>query len=222
MTEHVAEVVEEPKKKGRKPKAKKEAPTNEETAALVAAAEQTSTEVLTVVSGYEIESQDDMDMVGQMKREARDRRESLDARLKEITAPMRAAEKSVRDLFRPAISTNTQIENICTEAIRRFELRKMEERRAALKQIEATGGKADEATLAVAHGHGVVETSDLVSTRKVFRFEVKDPEQIPERYWRRVLDEKLIQTDIDEARGNIKIAGVEVIEDVEVRNKARR
>lgn len=222
MTEHVVEVVEDKPKKPRKTKAKKEAPTNEETAAIVRQAEEAATECLTVVSGYEIESQDDMDMVGTLKREARDRREALEARQKEITAPIRAAEKSVRDLFRPAISTNTQIENICTDAIRRFELRKMEERRAALKQIEATGGKADEATLAVAHGHGAVETSELVTTRKVFRFEVKDPDQIPERYWRRVLDEKLIQADIDEARGAIKIAGVEVIEDVEVRNKARR
>lgn len=190
--------------------------------ALVKKEESEATELLATVSGWEIESQEDMDMCGAIKKQARDKREELEKRLKEITAPIRQAEKSARDLFRPRISTLQQVENVATEAIRQFELKKLALAREARKQVEAGGGVADEKTLLVAHGHGAVSAAAEVTTSRIFRFEVKNNEEIPERYWRLVLDEDLIQADINAAGGKISIPGIEVIEDIQVRNKARR
>jgi len=201
---------------------KKAAAPPEEAAQLVKVEESAATDRLTTVSGWEIADQSDMDLCGQIAAEARDRREALEEELKKITAPMRTAEKAVRDLFRPAISTNQTVEDICKRAIGTFEHKKMLEARTARLAVEAQGGKADEKTLLVAHGHGAVQTAGNISTKRVFRFEVVDASKIPDAYWTRVLNEKLIQTKIDSEGGGVEIPGIQVVEDIEVKHKARR
>jgi len=194
----------------------------EEAAQLVKVEETAATERLTTVSGWEITDQGDMDACGELAAEARDCREKLEEELKKITAPMRSAEKAVRDLFRPAISTNQQVEDICKRAICAFEHKKMLEARAARQEVEAKGGVADEKTLLVAHGHGAVQTASNISTKRVFRFEIVDASKIPDAYWTRVLNEKLIQSAIDTNGGGVEIPGIKVVEDIEVKHRARR
>lgn len=204
---------------------KKKAPKVEQQQAdiqLVTASEAEGKDTLEAVSGWEIQTQEDMDDAGGLKRELFTKRKALEERLEEIVAPIRAAKKSAEDLFKPAINMLQQAENICTQAIKAFELKKLHAQREALAEVEASGGKVDAATLVVAHGNNAVQTSEAVSTSRVLRFEILDLEAIPEKYWVRTVNEKKIQAEIDAADGKVEIPGIKVVEDIQVRNKPRR
>jgi hypothetical protein len=178
-------------------------------------------EALMLATAWAITTQEDMSEAGELKRELYTKRKALEERLKEITAPMRAAEKSVRDLFRPAISMLEKGEAVVTEALRQYELARMLERREALAEIEASGGRADAATLAIAHGVGTLELASEVASRRVFRAVLKDASLVEEKYIIRVIDHAKVQRDVTDAMGQITIPGFEIVEDIQIKNKPR-
>ncbi len=202
---------------GRKKKA--EAPAEHQ--ALVLEHEAYAQEALQVVSGWQIETQQDMDEAGEMKADFFSRRKLLEEKLKEITGPILTAEKAARNLFKPAISMLKNNEDIVTAALRDYELRRMQERRAALAEIAESGGKASEATLAIAHGANHVDLAEQVGSRRVFVAKLVDERLVPDEYIIRVVDIAKIQRLVTDKMGQVEIPGIEITEDVQIKNKPR-
>jgi len=67
---------------------------------------------LASLKDFKIVTQDDMEMAAYVLGEAKTKYKQYEARLQEITKPMREAEKSVRDLFRPMMSGYLEIEKL--------------------------------------------------------------------------------------------------------------
>jgi hypothetical protein len=186
------------------------------------AAERWAQETLEVVATFLVETQEDMDLAGGMLAEIVKKNKELTAELKSLTDPIRAEEKATRDLYKPSIQLLDSGEAALKNLMRTFELAKLKARDEALKQIAASGGTGTPEALTIAHGHGAVETAASVSASSVFKFRVTDESLIPEKYFVRVLNEKMIEQEIKLTGGKTTINGVEIYEDVQIRNKPTR
>lgn len=221
-----AEVVETPKK-ARKPRAKKEAapsalatePALEEK---VSEREAKARAALASIAAWEIDTQDAMELAGKIEAQAVAERKELEAQLKEITGPMRAAEKKVRDLFRPAIGYYEQIEEALKGKVRHFRLAAAAAQDAALKAIAESGGKADASTLAIAHGAEVLALPSNLREKVYHTWKCINFEEVPAAYKRYVLDEAMISAVVNRDGMQAQIPGVVVERQVDIHNKATR
>jgi hypothetical protein len=133
---------------------------------------------LAAIEDFEIATQDDMDLASAVISEAKERSGKLEARMQEITKPMRAAEKSVRDLFRPALTALGDIERIVKGKVGAYRLEQDARNAAALKAAAEAVARGEDATKALA---GVVHTENTagLSTRDVVKWEVLDEDAVP-------------------------------------------
>lgn len=239
MTEEQLAIVEEiraelvevtPAKKTRKPRAAKaaakaaaQADAGEESAKAQALAwEQEARGQLQELATFVIRDQTDMDAVGELQREAFEARKQIDAQRAFLKAPSLEAGRRIDNMFKPAMGCYASVEEACKElqSNARAAMRAAED--AALAAIEASGGHADAASLVVAHGGVRLEIPE--TSREVVRWEwtATDPDKIPEAYWVRTLNHKLIDEMVRAHQGDTDIAGVQVHRVVEVKNKAVR
>lgn len=132
----------------------------------------------TAIEDFEITTQDDMDTASAVIAEAKERAGKLEVRMAEITKPMRAAEKSVRDLFRPALTALGDIERIVKAKVSAFKLEQDAKNAAALKAAADAVAKGEDASAALAT---VVHTENTpgMSTRDVVKFEIIDEDLVP-------------------------------------------
>lgn len=211
------EVVEAKAPKAKKPKAPKD---EKSYLPVVKEKELYVSQVLVFVSKYEITSQESMDDLGGLQAEAREIRETLEEQLKSLTKPLRDLEAAHRRDFKVAIDLATKVEDTCKSIAREYQLRVMREQNEALKAVEESGGKADPSTLAVAHGAGQVALAETQSGRVLWRWK-ETGEPIPEKYYVRVLNTKMIDEEVKLLRDKAVIAGVEIYQDVQIVNKRR-
>ncbi len=219
MEEAVAEVV-VAVKKTRKPKAEKSTALVD--TQQIQADEAYAKQVLEVVSGWDISTQDEMNQAGELLAEVVAKGKELEARLKTITGPMREAEQQVRNLFKPAVQFCASSEAALKKSIGTYERNRIAEQDAALKLIAESGGQADADTLVIAHGADQLQLAEQVSVRRVLKFRVTDAALIPDKYYVRILNEKAINEEVKLTEGQCVIPGVEVYVDIQVANKAVR
>lgn len=218
----MAEAIEKPKR-AKKAATKKAAPVevNVDYTALQKF-EAEGAETLQTVADWDLDTQEEMDLAGQLFSHAGEMRKRLEADLKEITGPMRAAETKVRERWRPAIGFWKKSEEALKTAMRRFELRRIAEQSEALKKIEDSGGTANPDTLAIAHGHNAIKMTEAAGSRQVLKWRETDPEAVPEKYFIRVLNTAMIDGELKALGGKLSIPGIEVYEDVHIRHKPGR
>jgi hypothetical protein len=151
-------------------------------AEVAAESEQVAAE-LAQVKTFEIVTQDDMDIAAELLQEVKAKYKTYDERLKEITRPMREAEKSVRDLFRPILSGLSEIEILVKRQIANFELRKEQQNKAALEAAAAARAAGDISGTATALSQVVhVTNAEGISTRPVWKFVIDDAALVPREF----------------------------------------
>lgn len=125
-------------------------------------------------------TQANMDLVGAILVDVKTKYKELDARLKSITAPMRAAEKSVRDLFRPALNALAEAEAVLKKGIADAQRAQWAQNQEMQQKAQAAlaVGDARGAALAV-HALEAVVSPAGVNVREVVAFRVIDPALVP-------------------------------------------
>lgn len=177
---------------------------------------------LHVIATVAIETQEEMDELGEWQREAFENVKKITERRLRITRPMDASKTEVMNQFKPVLGFWTALEKGCKERIAAFRLAVQAEQDAALKAVQASGGDADASTLVVAHGANVLELPPTSSERVTFKWTVTDANAIPEQYWQRVLDQAKITLDVDRGGFSTDIPGIRIEREVTIVNKAVR
>ena len=123
---------------------------------------------------------DNMEVVGSILVDVKKRLKGLEERLKEITAPIRAAEKSARDLFRPAIAALEESEGILKRKIGDAQRAIVEANRRAMEQTQQALALGDSRGAALAASSLAPSAPPAgVATREVITFTITDPDAVP-------------------------------------------
>ena len=121
-----------------------------------------------------------MELVGRILIGIKTQLKDLKARQDAITAPMRAAEKSVRDLFRPALNSLAEAESILKRGIADAQAAQLAANRQVTVQAQealARGSALGAAQAATQLTHIAPPTG--ITTREVWTFRVVQPELVP-------------------------------------------
>lgn len=147
-------------------------------AALAVEAEQAQRSV-ELIKTLPIDTQEDLDRIGQFGAAARAKIKELEAKRKAATQPLNASLREINSWFKPA----REGLELCVQALnaRLLEAKSKAEQAqdAALAEVEASGGQVDETTLAVAHATPQLPAG--ASTRKVPAYEITDADQVPRK-----------------------------------------
>lgn len=121
-----------------------------------------------------------MELVGAILIDIKKKFKDLKARQDAITAPMRAAEKGVRDLFRPALNHLAEAESILKQGIANAQATQHEANRQAtlVAQTALSQGNALAAAQA-AQGLSHIAPPAGVTTREVWTFRIVNAEAVP-------------------------------------------
>lgn len=154
-----------------------------------------------------------MELVGAILVDVKKQLKDLKARQDAITAPMRAAEKGVRDLFRPALNALAEAESILKEAIGKAQAAQHEANRqaTAAAQIAISQGNALAAAQAT-QGLTHIAPPPGITTKDVLTFRIVDPNLVPRQLC--VPSDQLIRAAI--AAGFHEIPGVLIEKDTQV------
>jgi len=169
---------------------------------------------LALLRDLEIDA-DNMAMAGEILVDVKKKLRTLEDRLKEITAPMRAAEKSARDLFRPAISALEEAESLLKSKVAQAQRKQMEINRLAMEATQAAlqSGDSRGAALAAAVIAPTAPPAN-VGTRDVWKFLVENPELVPRAFCSP--DDGKIRAHIKIYGDKQPITGVNIFADVQV------
>jgi hypothetical protein len=187
--------------------------------------EQEAKHLLATLALAVIETQDEMDEAGGIKRAAFEKQKQLESERKDLKAPVLEAGRRIDNKFKPAIGYCEAIQNACEKLIVTFRLKAAAEQDAALKAIAESGGTlADESTLVVAHGAEVLALPDTVREVVTYSWRVTDAGAIPDVYWHRVLNHALIEGIVKEKgfAAQADIPGILIERNIEIANKASR
>jgi len=121
-----------------------------------------------------------IDDIGRILVQIKTKSKELDGRMKAITAPMRAAEKSVRDLFRPALNAFVEVEAILKQGVADAQRAQVAANQAAHVAAQAALSQGDVRGAALAvHGTAPVTVPAGVTVRERQVFRVVDADQVP-------------------------------------------
>jgi hypothetical protein len=131
----------------------------------------------------EIQTQEDLEFAAEVLKEAKGRAKRLEERQKEITAPLNAALKSVRDLFRAPLDFYATLERELKGRIAELKMREAEENRKAMAAAAAAHAEGNAAATGAALST-VKNVANVagVSTREVWDFEIEDENAIPRAF----------------------------------------
>ena len=168
------------------------------------------------IQPFKINTKEDIEIASEMIVEAKSRLKILDEKEKEITAPMNAALKAARDLFRAPKKYFADIEAFFKQAIATHAAAELERNRKAIAAASASFAEGDNAQASVA----LSQVTDLkntagaagVNTREVWDFIVEDVSQLPKAYL--LPNEKLIRHDM--SSGKRDLPGVRYFKRVQV------
>jgi len=217
--------VEKPARRKRRTKAEMEAteivpaPADE----AIAQWEQEARNLLATLALAVIETQDEMNEAGDIKRQAFEKQKQLEAERKDLKAPVLEAGRRIDNKFKPALGYCQAIQDACEKLIVTFRLRAAAEQDAALKAIADSGGTlADEATLVVAHGAEVLALPDTVREVVKYSWRTTDAGAIPDAYWHRVLNTELIDAIVKQKgfAAQADIPGILIEREISIANKA--
>lgn len=167
-------------------------------------------EILEFISSWQIADQKHMNVAGELMTEIRKRKKALQEMLKSITDPIRAAEKAARDGFKPSLGFFDSAESALNRLMSSYLDEQKRIQLEALKAVEESGGRADAATLVVAHGHNNLEAPEDLSTRTEYDIEVLDITLVPKHYTVTTLNAAAVKEAAKASRGSIEIPGLKI------------
>ena len=166
-----------------------------------------------------LETQAQVDAVGQVLLEAKRRSNALDGKRKELVGPLNAAVKRINDLFREPIRWLESCEAECKRALAAFAV--AEERRTAALLAEASRASSEGNVLGAADAiASVASVSSLagVTARAIWRLRIVDAAAVPRAFC--IPDERLIraygEANADAAGTPPAIPGVEWYADAQI------
>jgi hypothetical protein len=179
---------------------------------------QEAQETLEALKAYTPQTQEDLDDVTGWLKDAKVRRNWLEAREKEITTPMRASIEKVRELFRPAKQYWADVEMLLKSKIAAMRMKEEQRNREALIAAAQAQQAGDQAGTQAALSQ-VTSVGDLkgISTRIKWKFEVVNAAEVPREYLK--IDEQKLREYCSRFKGDQKphpVPGVRFIEDVPV------
>lgn len=165
---------------------------------------------------------DNMALVGEILTDVKKRRNAIEDRLKEITAPLRAAEASARALFSPALNALARAEALLKQKIGEAQKAQLAVNQAAMLAAQTAVARGDTmgAALAAAVLAPPPAPPSNISTREVWTFRVTAPDAVPRLFCSP--DEKKIRAFVALNGGKSAIPGVEVTQDVQVTVRGAR
>jgi hypothetical protein len=203
----VAELVVEEEKPRRKRRTKAEMALAAGTEIIPAAAdpdgpaayEVEAKELLGKLAHAVIETQEEMNEAGDIKRAAFEKQKKLEAKRKDMKAPALEMGRKIDNEFKPALGYCQAIQDACERLIVAFRQAAAAKQDEALKAIAESGGKlADEDTLVVAHGAKVLELPSNVREVSTYTWKLTDAGAVKEAFWHRVLNTALIDALVKE------------------------
>jgi hypothetical protein len=171
--------------------------------------------VRAALEDFSIVTKEEIETASGLLVDIKGRSKALEDRMSEITRPINAALKSIRDLFRPAISAYEEAEVLLkrriSDAYQAIERANQEAMRAAQAQMEQGN------VLAAAQvASSLVEkpATEGVRTQEVFTFRVVNALLVPREFL--VVDEKKIRAYISIHQDQKPIPGVSIEKDVRI------
>jgi len=189
----------------------------------VALYEQEARELLAKLAHAVVETQEDMDEAGAIKRAAFEQQKKLEAERKDLKAPVLETGRRIDNKYKVSLGYCQAIQDACEKLMVTFRLQAAAKQDAALKAIAESGGTlADESTLVVAHGAEVLALPGTVREVVTYSWRVVDAGAIEEVYWQRVLNEALIDGIVKEKGFAADIPGIQIEREISIANKAVR
>lgn len=184
----------------------------------LAAKAQEARETLEALRDYTPQTQEDLEDVRDWLKDAKVRRNWLEAREKEITTPMRASIEKVRALFRPAKQFWADVELLLKSKISAMRLQEEQRNQQALEAATQAQQAGDQAGVQGALSQ-VTSVGDLrgISTRIKWRFEVVNAAEVPREYLK--VDDQKLREYCSRFKGDQRpnpIPGIQFFEDVPV------
>lgn len=114
-----------------------------------AASEEAWSRSLATLQAWEIASQTDLAQVSEFAKAGRQQRRTLEAKRAELIAPIREAERRIRELFAPIIEKLEAVEALARDKIAAFQLRGAQAQRQAMVLAAAQIAQGQAATVLV-------------------------------------------------------------------------
>lgn len=179
-------------------------------------------DLLQLIAAADIETQSDMDELGQIQRQAFDKGKELTEERLKLTRPIDSTKTGIMNLFKPALGYWGAIEAACKAKIQTFREAAKAEQDRALAAVAESGGQADADTLVIAHGAGVLELPSTSGEKISYTWTAADEKKVPEEYFMRVLDTEKIDLEVMRKGLKTEIPGIRVERHVGIVNKPVR
>ena len=145
----------------------------------------------------------------------KNRMKRIDLLRKQFVQPLNDHVKTINNEFRMPLDKLKKIENELKKGLKDYV---DEQERKARKEFERQKKEAEESgetkEIEVAQPEAQTRASTgLMSTKKVWKFDIVDPEKVPKKYW--IIDESAIRKDILQG-GERKIDGVKIYQDTQI------
>lgn len=153
-----------------------------------------------------MDTDQNMELAGKIRERAKARIGLLEKQYKTVADPLNAALKAARNLINPNKDFYESIVKVIDKRLNEAYQARKALQAQALARVEAVGGKADAATLAVAH-----DTPELPSSVKVtetFEYVVKSFKDLPDEY--KIHNHIKIMAVLKEKGMEANIPGIEV------------
>lgn len=131
-----------------------------------------------LIQGLPFETQDQIDLIHQVRDKAKVREKELESERRKVTDPINAALKRVNGWFKPVIKGYSEARRAANGRLLEAEQRAESEREASLQEIAAQGGHVDETTFLPAHDPPQVELGTGVG-RDLPAYEIIDETAVP-------------------------------------------
>jgi hypothetical protein len=174
-------------------------------------------EIVAFVKGYEIETQEELQLVAEVIAKAKLKLNELEKLEKELTAPLNTVITRVRSLFRPIKQAYKDGEHILKKQIEAVKIKEDANRRKAMQDAAEAHEKGDAPAVVAALSKAVTVGSVRgVTTTSKWKFLIKDETLLPREFL--MPNEKLIKEHCAHStdRKPTPIPGVEFFPDVTV------
>ena len=159
-----------------------------------------------VNSALEIHTDEDVEKAGIALIMAKNKFDMYEGKRKEYVQPSQESVKRINADFKKVTSRLEGYMDVLKENILTYVRIRKDDLKLAEKDLQKA---AKDKSLILTNGIDRIFTQiGEIRFRKDYEFKITNKKLIPEKYW--IIDEKAIQKDVDDAKGDIKIPGVKV------------
>lgn len=159
---------------------------------------------------FPIETREDLELAAGLVNDVVEKRKRVDERLRAITKPMREAEASVRELFRPVQTAIAEVEEWLKRHIAEAQANIDAKNRELMAATEiAMQSGLTEAATTLASSIQSTATPAGVQIREHWSFEIVDHDLVPREYLK--VNEAALRAAVQATKGSTNIPGVRAI-----------